>query len=130
MLRDNYKSIQMKPKIFLLDGLGALISIIFLGVLYFYENFFGMPKEIVKIFIVIALCLMTFSLSVYLFNPKNWRSLLKVVITLNLSYCLYTLYHVFQNRKELTIYGLLYFMGEILVIILICWLEVRVVKKG
>ncbi|MFM2392438.1 MAG: hypothetical protein RLZZ546_415 [Bacteroidota bacterium] len=121
----------MKPKIFLLDGLGALTSIVFLSVLYLYETFFGMPKEVVKIFIIIAIYFMIFSLSVYLFNPKNWRSLLKVIITLNLSYCLYTLYHVFQNRMGLTIYGLLYFIGEIIVILLICWLEVRVLlKKG
>jgi hypothetical protein len=112
-------------KIFLLDASGAFVSIILLSVLYIFEEYFGMPQKILSIFIGIASVFCLYSVIIYLINPIRWRTYLKIIAILNICYCLLTIFHVFLYFENLTLYGNLYFVGEVLVIILLAIFELK-----
>ena len=57
-------------KIFLLDAGGAFASIIFLSFLYFFNDFFGMPKSVIKMFIGISTAYFVYSTTTYC-NTKH-----------------------------------------------------------
>jgi hypothetical protein len=116
-------------KIFLLDAAGAFVSIILLSILYIFEEYFGMPEKIISVFIGIASVFLFYSAIIYLVSPLRWRIYLKIIATLNICYCLFTIYHVFLYFKNLTLYGQLYFVGEVLVIILLSIYELKMATK-
>ncbi|MCU0325747.1 MAG: hypothetical protein MUF45_10915 [Spirosomaceae bacterium] len=114
------------PKIFVLDASGAFVSVILLSNLYIFNEYFGMPKNVLLIFIGIALVFFLYSAIIHFINPLRWRTYLKIIAILNICYCAFTLYHVFLCFENLTLYGKLYFLGEILVIILLSIYELRI----
>lgn len=105
------------PKIFLIDALGAFLSIISLFFVYFFEDFFGMPKNTITVFICIATILFFYSTLIFLIKPKKWPIFLMLIASFNLCYCRFTIFHVIRFFEKLTIYGKLYFISEILIII-------------
>ncbi len=112
-------------KMFLLDASGALVSIILLFFLYIFEEYFGMPRNILAVFIGIASVLFLYSIIIYLINPIRWAIYLKIIALLNIGYCMFTFYHVFQYFETLTLCGQFYFVGEVLVIIFLSIYELR-----
>jgi len=104
-------------KIFLIDAVGAVVSVLFLLFLYSFEELFGMPKSVLCIFISIAIAFSIYSTTIYLTNPTNWMFYLIIIALLNISYCTYTIYQVFKNLNTITPYGYLYFVTEILIIL-------------
>ncbi len=115
------------PKQFLLiDGIGALVTIFFLGiVLVHYEPYFGMPKTILYGLVVAPGIFALYSFSGYFFLKSTWAKYLRVVALGNLAYCVATSYLIFCYYANLTSLGLLYFIGEILVILILVWFEWR-----
>ena len=111
--------------IFLLDAMGALVSTGFLFLLYSLDDFFGMPKQVIKIFICIATTLYLYSITTYFVKPIHWRLYLKIIVFLNLAYSLFTSFKMFQHLDTLTIYGYIYFIGEIIVILLLSGFELK-----
>lgn len=111
--------------IFLIDALGAAISVIFLFLLYSFEDFFGMPKSVIKIFIFIATIFFVYSTTIYFIRPINWKLYLNISALLNISYCLFTIYHLHQNLDIITLYGYTYFIAEILVILILSTYELK-----
>lgn len=128
-LRQNYFS--DKPyKLFLLDGLGAIVSAFMLGVvLMSIHDKIGMPKE--KLFyLAIAPCFFAaYSLFCFWRKPKNWRSLLKIISISNLFYCLITFALLFVDKASLTFLGYLYFIVEILIVIPLAIFEFKVAQS-
>ncbi|ERM80237.1 hypothetical protein P872_14185 [Rhodonellum psychrophilum GCM71 = DSM 17998] len=116
-------------KIFLLDAVGAFVSIIFLSFLYSFDDFFGMPKSVIKIFLGIATAFFVYSTTTYFIKPINWQYYLKIIATLNICYCLFTFYHLLQNLDTLTLYGHTYFIAEILVILILSTYELKNARK-
>lgn len=116
-------------KIFLLDASGAFVSIILLFFLYIFEEHFGMPKKSLFIFIGIASAFFIYSSIIHIVKPLRWSVYLKIIATLNIFYCAFTIYHVFLHFENLTLYGKLYFAGEVLVIILLSIYELQTAIK-
>lgn len=116
-------------KIFQLDAFGAFVSLILLSILFVFEEYFGMPKKILSIFIGIASVFFFYSSIIYLVNPLRWRIYLKIIATLNICYSLFIVFHVFLCFENLTLYGQLYFASEVLVIILLSIYELKMVNK-
>jgi hypothetical protein len=110
-------------KVFLVDAVGAIISMLCLSLLYYFEGFFGMPQSLLRIFIFTALAFAIYSFAVYLANPANWPPYLTIIAMLNLGYCFYTIYGVWQHWGTITFYGQLYFAGEVLVILALASFE-------
>ena len=117
-------------KIFLLDASGALLTTILLSMVYSFQEYFGMPKNIISVFIGIALALFLYSSVIYLIKPKNWKIYLKLIALLNLSYCVFTTYHIFQSLENLSTLGKFYFIGEVLIIILISFFEFKLANSS
>ena len=116
-------------KMFLLDAVGAFVSVIFLSFLYSFDDFFGMPKSVIKIFLGIATAFFVFSTTTYFMKQINWQFHLKIIAVLNISYCLFTFYHILQNLDTLTLYGHAYFIAEILVILILSTYELKNARK-
>lgn len=131
MLRIFTQSI-LKPKtIFLVDGLGAFAtaSILFL-VQWRFQEYFGMPREVLSLLSMIAFIFAVYSISCFLFLNKNWRIFLKAIITANLLYCCLTTGLVIFYYSTLAILGLTYFLAEIAVIVGLVYIEFQTLKIG
>ncbi|WP_375583974.1 hypothetical protein [Cyclobacterium xiamenense] len=108
----------------LLDGIGALITATLLSqVVARYEPLFGMPKSIVYLLSVVALGFAVFSLSSHLLVKHRLSRYLGVIIWANISYCLATAALLFVYREQLSGLGITYFVAEIIVILLLVYLE-------
>ncbi len=116
-------------KIFQLDAFGAFVSIILLSILFVFEEYFGMPKKILSIFIGIASMFFIYSAIIHFVKPLRWSTYLKIIAILNIFYCAFTIYHVYLHFENLTLYGQLYFAGEVLVIILLSIYELKMATK-
>jgi hypothetical protein len=124
----------MKSKfIFLLDGIGALISFIFLfGILRNFQEYFGMPMGVLEILSTLAGVYTIFSFASYLFIRKNWKPFLAIIIVANVFYTLLSLNYLITYYPILTILGIAYFVGEKFVLLGIVVFELRYlfIRKG
>lgn len=125
-------NITSHPKqIFLIDALGAVLSAFSLGVvLVQLEAYFGMPKNILYILAGIAAVFAIYSFVCYFFSTKIWRPhLLKGIMVANLLYCCLTLILVLYFYQQLTILGWIYFLLEMLIIVVLVRVEKEVHLK-
>lgn len=121
----------LNPKnLFLIDGLGALLSAFLLGsILVRFEHEFGMPRKVLYFLSVTAGIFATYSLISHVFLIKNHAAYLKLIAWANLIYCGLTIGLIVCFHKELTVLGWLYFPGEIVVIIALATIELRTVSN-
>lgn len=119
------KKISNPRGIFLVDGVGAIISALLLFVLSCFEELFGMPVTILNYLILIVLLFVGYSLTCYLLQVKNWQPFLKVIAVGNTLYGLITLVLVFYLYDQLTIFGISYFLIELLILTLLVQLEFK-----
>jgi len=112
------KALTLKPRsVFLVDGVGAVLTaFLLITVLKTFNEYFGMPRETLTILSILALILAIYSFSCFAFSDNNSQKLLKPIIVANLIYCILTLGLVIYFYNKLTILGLTYFGGEILII--------------
>lgn len=115
-------------KIFLIDAVGAVASVLCLYILYSFEGFFGMPQSVLKIFIFIAIIFSIYSFTNYLISPPNWKFYLTIIALLNISYCLFTMYEIFQNIDTITLFGYTYFIAEICVVLIVSIYEIKLAR--
>ena len=110
-------NITSNPKhLFLLDCLGALLSAFLLGVvLPSFEPIFGMPNKILYGLAALAGLFAIYSFWNHVRFKENWRPYLQGIAVVNLLYCGLTAALVVYFRQELTKWGLLYFLLEMLV---------------
>jgi hypothetical protein len=127
------ESIQLflaKPKnIFLLDGLGALLTtLLIFFVLRTFNDFFGLSKNTLEFLAALALVFSIYSVSCYFLANNNWKRFLKIICTANILYCVLTIGILFYNYRDISIFGITYFLGEIAVIAGIVFLEIKTIK--
>lgn len=115
-------------KVFLLDGLGAVLSAFLLGVvLVHFETAFGMPHNVLYFLALIACVFAVYSLTCYFRLTKNWRIFIKIIAFANLLYAFISLGFVFYLYPQLSGLDITYFLLEILVLIIIVALELKTV---
>ena len=103
--------------IFLIDGLGALITtcLLFFVLIPSAESF-GLPEEVFKPMLIAGMVFTVYSTTLYLWKPTMWRTLLKGIALANTSYCVYLVYRLIEHNDQVTALGWVYFIGELLVI--------------
>lgn len=123
--------ITSNPKlVFLLDCLGALLSAFLLGVvLTSFEPIFGMPRKILYGLAALAGLFAIYSFWNYRWFKENWRPYLRGIAIVNLLYCCLTAALVIYFRQELTKWGFLYFLQEMVVIIVVVMLEFKTIAR-
>lgn len=115
--------------IFLIDGIGALITALLLNqVLTRFESFFGMPSYILWMLAVIAFCFSIYSFVCHFIVKKYFKVRLATIIIANTFYCVLTTALIIAHFDKLTVFGLAYFIGEIFVILLLTLLEYTIFK--
>jgi len=113
-------------QLFLLDSLGAFLTALLLSqVLARFESSFGMPREILFVLAGIAACFALYSLLCHFFLKKKWQPYLKAIAIANTIYCLVTLGLVIYFFRSLTWLGILYFFGEIIVVVSLARIEIQ-----
>ena len=123
--------LQRKPNtIFLIDALGALGTA---GLLYFLvgsnEQWFGLPQHIVHELVLAAVVFFVYSFTCFMLHSNKWKSLLKVIAFCNVAYTVVTAVLMIQFAQQLTTLGFCYFIGEIIVILLLVWVEWKLIKS-
>ncbi len=127
----NLKYLNDNPnRIFLIDGLGALLT----GTLLVFliaplELYFGMPVNVTYILAGIAFLFVVYSLSSFLFNAPL-KPFLVIIMILNVLYCGITLGLIVYFSHLIKTLGILYFVGEIIIVLTLVWIERGVYLKS
>ncbi len=116
-------------QLFKLDAFGAGVTAFMLGVvLVYFQPYFGVPIHILRLLAALPIFYFLYSFYCFWRKPKNWRPLLKGIAFANLAYCLLTLGLMIFLSENFTALGFLYFIGEIIIIVVLSWHELRVCK--
>ena len=123
---------QINPrKLFLIDGLGALLSAGMLGlILTSFETSFGMPKDVLYVLAALAGIFSVYSLLCYMISIADRSPFLKVIAVVNLLYCGLTLILVIYFFSQIKVLGMVYFLLEIAIVVTLAVIEWRLAKAG
>tara|TARA_R110002096_G_scaffold77896_12_gene183525 strand:- start:24312 stop:24746 length:435 start_codon:yes stop_codon:yes gene_type:complete len=121
----------MRPhQVFLVDGLGALVSTLLLGIMMVrFESIFGMPASVLYALAAIAAGFSLYSILCWVIEPANWRPWLRGIASANLLYCCLTVGLVITRQDDLSLLGTSYFAGEIAVVVVLALFELRVASN-
>lgn len=124
----------IRPKrLFLIDGIGGLITA---SLLFFLltrlEHIFGMPRKVLYILSLVAICYSIYSLSCHYIIKQNWKPFLFIIAIANGLYCVATttLMLYYYHYSRLTWHGLIYFISEISIITILIFVEIRVANTS
>tara|TARA_B100000809_G_scaffold254377_1_gene291492 strand:+ start:1180 stop:1587 length:408 start_codon:yes stop_codon:yes gene_type:complete len=113
-------------KIFFIDAFGAFLTATSLfGILVQFEQYFGMPLEILYVLSLLAFFLFIYSIMCHHFIQSNFKPFLRVIIICNLIYSLVSLGLLINFYNRLTILGLAYFILELILIGILVFIEYK-----
>lgn len=111
-------------KLFFIDACGALLTtLMLLFVLIPFEDWFGMPVDILQILAGIAFVIMIFSSLCVIIRPRNFRLFLGLLAYANFFYANLTLILLLIYASEISGLGWLYFLGECAILIFLALVE-------
>lgn len=126
------KKLNFTPKqLFLIDAGGALLSALLLGVvLVRLEDFFGIPRSALYLLAVIPCFFAIYDLLCYFFTKQKAAHLLRIIAYANILYCCLSIGLAFYHAESITIFGWLYILGEVLIVVLLALLELKTARKA
>lgn len=129
-MKESIKRFKAKPKnIFLLDGSGAVLTAFLLFfVLRTLNNFFGLSKTTLEYLSLLAVIFSLYSFSCFFLIINNWKSYLKIICIANILYCLLTFGIIRYYYQSISVFGIAYFFGEILIITGLIFLEIKTIR--
>ena len=117
-------------KIFLIDGIGALVSAFLLGVvLVHFEAYFGIPKSTLYILAGIPCIFALFDFYSFLKVKENLAKHLKWIATANLLYCCLSIGFAFYHSSEIKSLGWAYIIGEVAIVVSLALFELKIANK-
>ena len=116
-------------KLFLWDGIGAFLTACSLTAMASLESYFGMPRLILSYLALLATGFGIYSMVCSSLVEKNWIPFIYLISTANILYCLLTAGLVVYFFSELTLWGILYFGIEILVVSGLVMLEQKTARS-
>lgn len=130
MIKIFYSLKSNKEKIFLVDMIGAGLSFILTNLIYFYfQDYFGLPKEKLILMIYLILFLMSYSFFWILFIRNRQNFYLRLLALFNFLYSFFTLFLLYQNQKQISLLGFIYFISEVCIILILAWVEFKLSLK-
>lgn len=112
--------------LFLIDAIGACISTISLGYfLIVFNEYIGMSTDILYLLAAIAAIFGIYSSFCFIIHPKNSKTFLRLIGIGNLLYSILTSGLVVRFWDSLELFGVIYFIGEILILWVISVLEIQ-----
>lgn len=123
------KFISNPKTLFLIDGVGALISAFLLGVvLVKLEYVFGIPSKSLYFLAVIPIFFAAYDIYCYRKDHKL-AFFLKGIAIVNVVYCVISFGLAIYHIDTITLFGWFYVLIEILIIIALSIVEIRVANK-
>jgi len=117
-------------QLFLIDGLGALLSAFFLGVILVqFHTDIGMPTKTLKALAIPAIIFSIYSLYCYFRIKENWKPYMKIIALLNMLYCIITAALVVGEFKQLSTLGITYFSVEMVIVGIVVYLEIQMIRR-
>ena len=117
-------------KLFLIDGLGALLTAILTGlVLTTFEQYFGIPKMVLYYLAAVAGLFAIYSLWNTISMQQNWPTLMTIIALANLTYCSATLALVIYHRQKVTYLGMAYIALETIVVVVLAMVELKMARQ-
>ncbi len=114
-------------KLFILDGLGALLSAFLLGVvLVQLESYFGIPRNTLYFLAFLPCLFVVYDLFCYWRVEQNIGFFLKVIAVINVLYCCLSIGFAFYHMERITALGWGYILIEILIVLAVAFVEWRV----
>jgi len=131
MINEWIKRVEENPKsLFLIDGIGAFITALFLGfVLPNFESFFGIPPLILYILASVPILYVIYDLYCYQKEKLQISKFLTGISVLNLMYCCLSLGLALYHRQAITIFGWIYIINEIIIIVSLSIYEFRIANS-
>lgn len=122
-LKKMYKN---PKKLFLIDGLGAIVSAFLLGiVLVHFESVFGIPRKTLYLLAFIPCVFAAFDFYYYFKKVENFAAGLKLIAFANLMYCCLSIGFGFYHYQKLTAFGWMYIILEVGIIVSLVYLELK-----
>ncbi len=116
-------------RLFLLDGIGALLTAATLYVSYrYFDNCFQLPEDVFALLFFAALCMAVFSFINVANSPNYTVFSLLFIGTANRLYALLTFSISLTYYKELAAIALFYFGVEMLILVLLSTVEFKVAR--
>lgn len=113
-------------KLFLIDGVGALLTAVLTGlVLPSFESYVGLPLVALRALGIVAFMFSIYSFLNFHFFSPNWPRYLAAIAVANTLYSIVSLAVVFYFRESVTTLGILYFASETIVIAILVAVEWR-----
>lgn len=129
-MMNKFPSLNAK-KLLLLDAWGAGITVLLLAVVVEpFQEHFGMPLVVLRLFSIIACVYTIYSLMSHYFGNQKHTLLLKIIAFSNTFYGCLIAFFVVRYFEKLTLLGMCYFAGEILLIMGLVALELQVAYKS
>lgn len=128
MVRKTINQLARKPrKLFLIDGLGAILTVFFLFVvLRNFNKYFGMPKNILTYLSITGTLFFIYSIICFFFLKKHWTPFIIAIGIANILYSILTIGLLIIYSPMLTIIGITYFLIEIAIICGLVYIEFNV----
>lgn len=117
-------------KLFLIDGLGALLSAFLLGVvLVKFESFFGIPASTLYLLAALPIFFALYDFYCYLKVNDTPSKFLQGIAVVNLLYCGLSIGCSLYHLETITIFGWAYIIGEVFIVIALALIEFRVANR-
>lgn len=124
------KLISNPRKLFLMDGIGALITIFFLSIVLIKLNhLIGMPEKTLYLLSGLVCLFAFYSFSCFRFLTQNYKPFIKVIASANTLYCLISISLLFIYKNELLPLGYIYFIVEKIILVLLIFIEFKVASN-
>lgn len=122
---------EKQKTLFLIDSIGALMTAFSLFVIVRqFNEYFGMPKNELTYLSVLAVCLCIYSATCFVFVKTGIKPFIRFIGIANLIYCAWTSLLLIKYYSLLTIFGLSYFLIEIVIICTLSYVELNVAARN
>ncbi len=113
-------------QLFLLDGIGAIVSAILLGlVLVQLEAYFGIPKKTLYVLAALPCFFAVYDFYCYFKIEQHLGQYLRGIAIVNLLYCGLSLGLAFYHYEAILYLGWIYIIVEIIIVLVLAIIELR-----
>ncbi len=117
-------------KLFIVDGLGAVVSAFMLGVvLVLLHSHIGIPQKTLYFLATFPVFFGLVDLYAYRQSAEKWPSFLKWIAIGNLMYCFVSIACAYLHWESIKPLGWIYLVLEIVIQLILIRLEYRIAKK-
>lgn len=111
-------------RLFLVDGLGAIVSSFMLAVvLVKFQRFFGIPVPILYFLAIIPCILALYDSLCFFFAKVKVALYLRILAMMNITYCMLSMLLAFRHQASLSGLGWTYLIVETALVLGVAWLE-------